>query len=81
MKQILIKLIEFYQRRISPLKGRGCCIFEPTCSQYAKESLIKHGIIKGIILSTYRILRCNPFNKNSGYDPVPEKFYIFRRKK
>ncbi len=80
MKKVLIKLIELYQKYISPLKKQGCCIFIPTCSQYAKEALHKHGIIKGSILSIYRILRCNPFNRHGGYDPVPDKFRLFRRK-
>lgn len=80
MKKIMLKLIEIYQKYISPMKKRGSCIFYPTCSQYAKEALIKHGVIKGLWLSTYRILRCNPFNKHGGYDPVPDKFYFFRRK-
>lgn len=81
MKKILIKLIEIYQKHISPLKKRNTCMFIPTCSQYAKEALIKHGLFKGIILSFYRILRCNPFNHNGGYDPVPDVFKLFRRNK
>lgn len=70
MKKILIKLIRFYQRYISHLKWGGHCIYIPTCSQYAVEALEKHGIIKGGLLSVWRILRCNPFSKG-GYDPVP----------
>lgn len=81
MKKLLIRLINFYQKYISPMKGRSTCMFIPTCSQYAKEALIKHGVIKGSILAIYRILRCNPFNHNGGFDPVPENFKLFRRKK
>lgn len=70
MKKLLIFLIKFYQRYLSPLKGHGTCIYTPTCSQYAKEALEKYGVIKGSLLAIWRILRCNPFAKG-GYDPVP----------
>ncbi|MBO7198525.1 MAG: membrane protein insertion efficiency factor YidD [Alistipes sp.] len=65
----LIWLVRFYQVCISPLKP-ACCRFTPTCSQYAIEALRKHGPIKGLILTIWRILRCNPWG-GSGYDPVP----------
>ena len=70
MKTILIKIIQFYQKYLSPLKGRATCIYTPTCSQYAIEELEKYGLIKGGLLAAWRILRCNPFAKG-GYDPVP----------
>lgn len=70
MKKVLLKLILFYRHKISPYKGRACCKFVPTCSQYAYEAIEKHGIFKGGLLSLWRILRCNPFGKG-GYDPVP----------
>ena len=70
MKTIFIRLIEFYQKYLSPLKGRSTCIYTPTCSQYAIEALEKYGLIKGGGLAVWRILRCNPFAKG-GYDPVP----------
>ena len=63
--------IRFYQKYISPLLGSNCR-FRPTCSQYALEALEVHGAVKGLILSVWRILRCNPFGK-CGYDPVPPK--------
>ena len=65
----LIWLVRFYQVAISPLKP-ACCRFTPTCSQYAIEALRKHGPIKGLLLTIWRILRCNPWG-GSGYDPVP----------
>lgn len=65
-------MIRFYQKHISRSKPR-CCRFEPTCSAYAIEAIEKRGIIVGLLLAFYRILRCNPFNKHCGYDPVPEK--------
>lgn len=70
MKTILIKIIQFYQKYLSPLKGKATCIYTPTCSQYAIEALEKYGLIKGGLLAAWRILRCNPFAKG-GYDPVP----------
>ena len=73
MKKIFIYpfliLIRIYQTLISPLLP-STCRFSPTCSEYSKQSLIKHGLIKGIILSVKRILKCNPWGGN-GYDPVP----------
>ncbi|BAI79849.1 conserved hypothetical protein [Deferribacter desulfuricans SSM1] len=64
----LIKLIDFYQILLSPFLGRNCRYY-PTCSQYAKEAIVKKGILRGLLLSLWRILRCNPFSKG-GYDPV-----------
>ena len=64
-----ILLVRFYQLCISPLKP-PCCRFTPTCSQYAIEAFRKHGAIKGLCLTIWRILRCNPWG-GSGYDPVP----------
>lgn len=69
MKKLLLKLIEFYQKYYSPTKP-PCCIFVPTCSQYAMEAISRYGVLKGGYLAIKRILRCNPFNKNGGYDPV-----------
>jgi putative membrane protein insertion efficiency factor len=77
MKTVLIKLIEFYRKGISPYK-MPCCRFTPTCSEYAVEAIGKFGVIRGILLATYRILRCNPFCRG-GYDPVPERFTFKRQ--
>lgn len=63
-------MIKFYRKYISPLKGRSTCIFYPTCSEYAIQAYEKYGFFKGTLLTVWRILRCNPFNKG-GYDPVP----------
>ena len=71
MKKLLIKLVRFYQKNISAGQPRRCR-FEPTCSAYAIEALEKRGGVVGLLLTFYRILRCNPFSKG-GYDPVPEK--------
>ncbi|MBQ0013248.1 MAG: membrane protein insertion efficiency factor YidD [Proteobacteria bacterium] len=68
---LVIKLIILYQRGISPfISGRAACRFTPTCSEYAKQAIEKHGIIKGIKLALNRIFRCRP-GGGFGYDPVP----------
>jgi putative membrane protein insertion efficiency factor len=46
------------------------CRFYPTCSQYSKHSLEKHGLLKGVVLTCVRLLKCHPFHPG-GYDPVP----------
>ncbi len=61
--------IVFYQTCISPFTPPACR-FTPTCSEYAKQALKKHGPVKGLALAVWRILRCNPWG-GSGYDPVP----------
>jgi len=70
MKKIFINLINWYQYFLSPdhsfwAKSRypfGYCRFHPTCSEYAKESLEKHGLVTGFLKLAFRILRCNPFS-------------------
>ena len=70
MKHLLLKLIRFYQRHVSPYRP-ACCRFTPTCSAYAMEAIQKYGAFKGSWLAIKRILRCNPFYKGDAYDPVP----------
>jgi len=65
----LQKLIDIYQKFISPLKTRGSCVFYPTCSEYAKEAIKKYGAIRGLYLGSRRLLRCHPWQKNH-IDPV-----------
>lgn len=69
MKKTALKMIRFYQRRISPLFPARCR-FYPTCSAYAYEAIERFGFFKGGALAAWRILRCNPFCPG-GYDPVP----------
>ena len=71
IKKLLINLIKFYKRFISPIfEGMGIhCKYEPTCSEYTKQAIEKYGAIKGLFLGIKRILRCNPFSKG-GYDPL-----------
>ena len=66
---ILLIPIWIYQKVISPYTPASCR-FTPTCSEYARQALIKHGPIKGLYLAVRRILRCHPWG-GSGYDPVP----------
>ncbi|ADR18938.1 membrane protein insertion efficiency factor YidD [Calditerrivibrio nitroreducens] len=68
LKKLLLEMINFYQMAISPFLGNNCR-FYPSCSAYAKEAIEKKGVFKGILLSIWRILRCNPFNKG-GIDHV-----------
>ena len=70
MKNLLLALIAFYKRRISPLTPPSCR-FQPTCSQYAYEAINKYGAWKGTGLALRRICRCHPFYKGDPYDPVP----------
>ena len=72
MKRILIGLIRFYQKAISPMRP-PCCHFIPTCSAYALEAVEKYGAWKGGFLALRRILKCQPFHKQVSieYDPVP----------
>ncbi len=69
MKTVLISLIKFYRKYISPLKSTKCP-YVPSCSEYCLQAVKKYGSIKGGLLALWRILRCNPFSKG-GYDPVP----------
>lgn len=70
MNYVFIFLIRIYQKVISPLFP-GSCRYTPTCSNYSIEAIKKFGVIKGIYLSSKRIIKCNPWG-GYGYDPVPE---------
>ena len=63
--------VYFYRIAISPILPNSCR-HTPTCSQYCIQAVMVHGIIIGTLLTTFRIIRCNPFGTH-GYDPVPEK--------
>ncbi len=70
MRRVLVLLVDLYRRFLSPLLPPRCR-FEPSCSAYAREALLHHGVFRGTFLSVWRVLRCNPFCRG-GYDPVPE---------
>ena len=65
----LILLVDTYRALLSPLIG-SVCRYQPTCSVYAREALVRHGALSGSLLAVKRILRCHPF-RPGGYDPVP----------
>ena len=69
MKRLVLGLIRFYKRFISPLLPPSC-IYYPTCSEYAYQAIEKYGILRGSWMGFLRILRCNPFARG-GHDPVP----------
>lgn len=72
MKTLLLALIRFYRKKISPLRP-PCCRFIPTCSAYTLEAVEKYGAWKGGWLGLCRVLRCSPFHRQKSiqYDPVP----------
>ncbi|MBQ7009771.1 MAG: membrane protein insertion efficiency factor YidD [Ruminococcus sp.] len=72
MKYIFILPIIFYRKIISPLFPAKCK-YIPTCSTYSLEAFRKFGAVRGLILTVWRILRCNPWSLG-GFDPVPDKF-------
>ncbi|HYM21274.1 MAG TPA: membrane protein insertion efficiency factor YidD [Candidatus Kapabacteria bacterium] len=69
MRRIFVFLIRMYQRLLSPMLGNNCR-FEPTCSEYSAQAIMKYGIFKGSWLGIKRIGRCHPLHPG-GYDPVP----------
>lgn len=76
LRKPALLLIRLYQKTLSPDHGwlrvrypYGCCIYQPTCSQYAYDAIEKYGIIKGVWMGIKRVARCNPFNQ-PGKDPV-----------
>ena len=70
MRGIAVLLIRLYQWAVSPLLGPRCR-FYPSCSHYALEAIERFGVIRGVGLGAWRLLRCNPWNLG-GYDPVPQ---------
>ncbi len=68
IRKLFILPIILYQRLLSPMLPSSCR-FTPTCSEYTKQAITKHGIIKGTFLGIKRISKCHPWGK-SGYDPV-----------
>ena len=71
IRALVIAPIRFYQRVVSPALPRHCK-YEPTCSHYAVEAIGDFGILRGLVLASWRLLRCNPFS-HGGFDPVCEQ--------
>ncbi|MFA7308974.1 MAG: membrane protein insertion efficiency factor YidD [Patescibacteria group bacterium] len=76
---VLTGVISLYQKTLSPDHGplkflfpHGYCPYVPTCSEYGKQAIHKHGVLYGSLLTLWRILRCNPWTKG-GIDEVPHK--------
>lgn len=67
-RRIAIAPITAYQRFVSPALPRRCR-YEPTCSRYAAQAVSEFGILRGLVLAGWRLLRCNPFS-DGGHDPV-----------
>ena len=75
MRAVLVAPIRLYQRAISPgIPAR--CKYHPSCSEYAVQSIRTYGVLRGLVLAAWRLLRCNPWS-HGGYDPV-EAQTIFR---
>lgn len=72
LKRLLLWMIRFYRKRISPLRP-ACCRFIPSCSAYALQAVEKYGAGKGSLLALRRISKCHPFHRQEHivYDPVP----------
>ena len=68
---LLLLMIWCYKKAISPMLPR-CCRFTPTCSAYAAEAIMTHGVLKGLCLAVWRLMRCQPLCRG-GYDPVPPR--------
>jgi putative membrane protein insertion efficiency factor len=75
MKRLLLAPIRFYSRFVSPaLPPR--CKYHPSCSSYAVQAIERFGILRGLVLAGWRVLRCNPWS-HGGYDP-PEAQTLFK---
>jgi hypothetical protein len=71
VKTALLKLINIYQKAVSP-NLPNTCRFYPSCSEYGKQAIEEYGVIKGTYLAVKRVSRCHPLN-SGGFDPVPGK--------
>lgn len=78
LRSIVVAPIRMYQRIISPLLPRTCK-YEPTCSHYAVDAVRTEGVLRGLVLAGWRILRCNPWS-HGGYDPVSAQ-RVFRSRR
>lgn len=68
---VVLLFLHIFSLFLRPLLGpRGVCRFVPTCSEYAKQAILKYGVLKGVFLAVKRLLKCHPFHVG-GYDPVP----------
>jgi uncharacterized protein len=75
LRRVFVAPIVIYQRLVSPALPRRCK-YEPTCSRYAAQAIRQYGILRGLVLAAWRLLRCNPWS-HGGHDPV-EAQRLFR---
>jgi hypothetical protein len=75
--RVALFALDFYKSYLSVLLA-GNCRYEPTCSRYAYEAIERFGVARGMWLGTKRLLRCHPFSRKFGHDPVPEKWEEMR---
>ncbi len=70
-RNLLVLLLRVYRTAISPLYGQVCRYY-PSCSAYGLGAVQQHGVVRGVVLTTWRVLRCNPWSRG-GIDEVPER--------
>ena len=70
MKRVTLAFLRFYKLAVSPYLPSAACRYTPTCSEYAREAVERHGAARGAVMAVRRIGRCHPFHEG-GYDPVP----------
>jgi putative membrane protein insertion efficiency factor len=75
VRRLAVAPIRLYQTLISPALGQRCKYY-PSCSEYAAQAISRFGILRGLVLAVWRLLRCNPLS-NGGFDPV-ENQRLFR---
>jgi uncharacterized protein len=71
LRKVLVAPIRVYQRLFSPLFGARCKYY-PSCSEYAAQAIERFGILRGLVLAGWRLLRCNPWS-HGGFDPVEDQ--------
>lgn len=71
LRRVLVAPIRAYQTVLSPLVGRRCKYY-PSCSEYAAQAITRFGILRGLVLAGWRVLRCNPWS-HGGFDPVEDQ--------
>lgn len=74
MKSMVIAALQGYKRWISPMLPNACR-YVPTCSEYAMEAVERHGVLRGVAMGAWRVLRCNPLG-GFGYDPASDRSHI-----
>lgn len=79
LRRAVVAPIKLYQKMVSPLTGQRCK-YHPSCSEYAVQAVTKFGILRGLVLAGWRLLRCNPWSRG-GFDPVEDQRLFRSRRK